>query len=215
MNRRIARVLLALSLLVPLTGWARAGEEGAPPATAADGELLDRRISFDLDAVPLAHLAESLSVFGVSLRIEGGNSGELATRPISLCVNRVRLRVVLDAVCDTVDCRWERLAGSPATVSLSALPTPPRKATKGLPERLNERISVSLAGATAKDVFASFVRILAVEVRLDQGLEERTLVVELEDTAVHDVLDAFCRQLGCAWRIEDSPRPTLVVDARR
>ena len=215
MTLRVRPLLLALPLLTAIAAPAAAQkvvEYATPPA---DSELLDRRISFDLDGVPLARLAESLSSLGVSLLLEGGESGELAARPLSLCVDRVRLRVVLDAVCDSVGCRWGRVAGPPGTIALMALPDPSPAAPRSVDERLDERISLSLAGASATDVLRSFSRILSMPVVVPEGMERRVVTLELNETPARDALDAICRQAGCTWRTESSPQAKLVLESRR
>ena len=78
---------------------------------------------------------------------------------------------------------------------------------------LEERITIELADAQAKDVFGSFAAILDGRVELDPAVSGR-LTIQLREVSVGTVLTALCEMLACEWSLKpgtDEEGPTLRV----
>ncbi len=83
--------------------------------------------------------------------------------------------------------------------------------------RLDQAISMSLAGAAARDVFGGFAEILEAELELDPALESGQVTIELADRSVRDSLDSVCEALACRWSLGpegEGPAAVLAVTPR-
>jgi len=130
---------------------------------------------------------------------------------VTVELKNVRVRTLLDAVCESIGCRWELQPGNPPKLRVSALPTgnPPPAAKVGPKEPLDLKVT----GADGKDVLKTFGQILSAEVVLDPAIAG-TVTLDLENTPWDQALDAVCAALGCNWELIEAPKRVLKVVAK-
>jgi TonB family protein len=170
-------VLLAMALLLAAPGSAAA--QGTSP--------LEQRITINVNAVPPREVLEMIA------RTMGGRF-ELdphVTAPVTLRVVRVKVRTALDAICESVDCRWEHRGNTLHVQALPALPASEgAKAEPRLSDPLptGERVYTVGPGVTApvlvKDVRPQYTD--AAKQAKTQGIVVLELVV-MPSGSVRDV----------------------------
>lgn len=134
----------------------------------------------------------------------------LAERPLTLRIEKVRVRTALDAACDSLECRWRVEAGK---LIVEGKPRPSAKPVETAAQ-LDEPIDLKVTKARAADVLRTFGEVLGVEVDIDEGVGGE-LTLNLEGTPVRAALDAVCKKLSCRWHIEEGARRRLVFSARK
>lgn len=134
----------------------------------------------------------------------------LAERPLTLRIEKVRVRTALDAACDSLECRWRVEAGK---LIVEGKPRPSAKPVETA-SQLDEPIDLKVTKARAVDVLRTFGEILGVEVDIDEGVGGE-LTLDLEGTPVRAALDAVCKKLSCRWHIEEGARRRLVFSEKK
>ncbi|HKV12989.1 MAG TPA: hypothetical protein VJ725_32910 [Thermoanaerobaculia bacterium] len=196
MKRRVSKRSVAAGLL--------AGLLGAGAALAA-GNPLDERVNLSLqDAAP----AETFQAFGQMMGVEAVVDPGVAGK-VTVTLKNVRVRTLLDAVCESIGCRWDlqdkKLRVTPATGDKPAAET--RQA-------LDTPIDLKVTDADSRELLKTFGEILSLPVSLDPAISGK-LSLELEKTPVRQALDAVCLALGCDWDlVESGGKQTLKVTAR-
>lgn len=192
MKTKIATVVLA-ALLVALV----AGTAGASP------DALDKRVSLDLKDATVEEAFRSLAhVAGVRIDLEGV-SGE----PVSLELENVRVKTILNALCDSLGCRWE-LAGD----KLRVVPVPgerPAPRVKPSLAALDAAIDLQVTNASVRDLLETVGQITSTRPIIDSAIGGK-ISLELEDTPVRQVLETVCLSAGCEWSL-DAEKGILVV----
>lgn len=133
-------------------------------------------------------------------------------RPVTIRLRNVRVLSALGVLCESIDCQFELVEGDPARLRIRALASkhPERKVRPRLDNPVLEPISISLAGASLRDVLRSFVRIMEVEVDLPENIEGR-VTIEMQDVPAGEALDQICAQNGLTWRLIEDERNGLKV----
>ncbi len=181
----IAAIVLSL---LPLAGPAR-----------ADGEVLDRRVDVALaDSDPGQAFQGFAKMIGLDAAVEPGVAGKVNVR-----LQNVRMRTVLDAVCESIGCSWSVEAGS----KLHVLPLRERSARKVL--GLKEAIDLKVTKADVREVLQTFGQILSAETEIDPRITG-TVTFELDNTPCGEALDKICAMAGCDWKADtDGETPVL------
>jgi type II secretory pathway component GspD/PulD (secretin) len=189
----LAAAAIALSLLA------------APGTARADGDTLDRRVDVALaDADPHEAFESLAKMVNLDSAIEPGLDGKVTVR-----LKNVRMRTVLDAVCESIGCRWD-VAGSPAKLHILPLPeSSARKATL-----LDEPIDLKVTNADLRQVLQTFGQIMSVDVDLDPRVTGK-VSFELDNVPVRNALDHVCAAGGCTWKLEEGKSPILRITAKR
>lgn len=81
------------------------------------------------------------------------------------------------------------------------------------PDILDEKITLELADARARDVFSSFASILGGKVELDPAVSGK-VTLQLRQVSARTVLTAMCEMLACRWNVtpgRDDEGPTLTI----
>jgi TonB family protein len=114
-----SKLLVCFGSLVFLAPGVALAQSNPKPAD------LDRRVFIDVSqAAPFEVLAELSSVIGSYLNPDTA----ISSTPVTLRIWNVRARTALDALCDTVGCRWQ-LEGRTLRVTMGdPPPSPPRSA---------------------------------------------------------------------------------------
>ena len=166
----------------------------AAPLSASD---LENRISIDLVGAPALVVLNSFgSVLEARVLIDPGVDGEVSIR-----LDNVRVRTVLDAVCDSVGCTWElQRADDERTLFFGPGEVVPDREESAA--RLAERVNISFAEAPAYDVMSSFARILRVDLDIECELVGKTVTIDLDDVTVGDGIYRLCEEIGCVCLVE-------------
>ena len=181
-----------------------AGLLGAGTALAADNPL-DERINLSLkDAAP----EETFRAFGQMMGVEAVVDPRV-TGKVTVTLGNVRVRTLLDAVCESIGCRWDlqdkKLRVTPATGD-----KPPVEVRQAL----DTPIDLKVTDADSKELLKTFGQILSLPVSLDSAISGK-LSLELEKTPVRQALDLVCMSLGCDWDlVESGGKQTLKFTAR-
>ena len=145
-------------------------------------------------------------MIGLEAVIEPGLNGKVTVR-----LQNVRMRTVLDAVCESIGCRWSVEAGTPA--KLHIFPLPERSAPKATV--LKEAIDLRVTKADVRQVLETFGQILSAKVELDPRITG-TVSFELDSTPVGEALDQICTMVSCEWKLDTSgEKPVLRVISKK
>jgi hypothetical protein len=211
----------AWKLTLKLCLWSMLGVAAAPaanaePAAAPRGGLEER---IDL-AVKAAAPAELFGTFAKMLGPDVVAVVDPAVRtPVSIELHNVRARILLDAVCESIGCRWSLEPGRPPNPpKLRVVPAPPggRAEESRKPSDLKEPIDLKVTNADGHDVLRTFGDLLDANVVVEPGVAGE-VSLSLEDIPLGQCLDAVCQSLGCDWSFTEGgngAKPVLRVTAR-
>jgi hypothetical protein len=211
--KRTWKLGLGLILLAALA--AASGVARAEPASAGDKpDKLDERIDMTLkNAAPddlfgsLAKLLGPDAVAVVDPAVRG---------PVVIELHNVRARTLLDAVCESIGCRWSVAAATSATPpKLLVVPLPAKERGEGGQKKIpiKEAIDFKVTRADGRDVLRTFGEILSADVVVEPGVAGQ-VTLELENLPVDQTLDAVCKSLGCEWSLTEGAngrKPVLRV----
>lgn len=180
-----------------------AGLLGGGAALAA-GNPLDERINLSLaDAAPTETFRAFGQMMGVEAAVDPGVTGK-----VTVTLRNVRVRTLLDAVCESIGCHWDL-----QDKTLRVTPAPDKPSAE-MRQALDSPIDLRVTDADAKDLLKTFGQIMSAEVSLDSAISGK-VSLELEKTPVRQALDVVCTSLGCDWDLTESGgRKTLKVTAR-
>jgi type II secretory pathway component GspD/PulD (secretin) len=190
MKRTTKNAVVGIALAGLLLAAATAGAEpGADP-----GKLEDRVDLALKNAAPEEVFRTFAKMLGVEAVVDPGVHG-----PLSVELHNVRVRTLLDTVCESLSCRWRLEAGSPP--KLRVVPIGSRAEgtpTSGSSTGIKEPIDLKVTKADGLDVMRTFGDLLSADVVVEPGLKG-TVTLDLESVPVGQTLDAVCQELGCEW----------------
>ena len=188
MRKGIATIGLAM-LLAMLAVIADGGR------AAAGDDPLDRRNGVELNDTPVEEALTNIGAMA-GLPVElNGFTGD----PVSMEIWNVRVRTILDVLCESLGCRWELVDG---VIQIHEVPgAKPEPRPKPSLEALDQTIDIKLTGADPQEVLRSFGQILSVKPFVDPAITG-SVTVNLENTEVRKVLDAVCASVGCEWSLD-------------
>jgi len=193
--KRSQRIERSLALLVLVFLRARG-------ASAMDNPL-DVRINIALrDATP----EDTFRSFAKVLNAEVDVAPSVRSK-VTVELRNVRVRTLLDAVCESIACRWELQPGTAANPpKLQVWPAPPGKENAAARTAVDEPIDLRVTAADGRDVLRTFGEILGAKVEVDPAIAG-TVSLDLENAPCGQALDKVCQALGCDWvLVEGSPR---------
>jgi type II secretory pathway component GspD/PulD (secretin) len=198
--------MLGLGMVLLLLG---AGVAQAEP-DAASG--LDDRIDMALkNAAPDDLFRTFAKMFNAEAVVDPG-----VTAPVSVELHHVRVRTLLDAICESIGCRWTLEPGSPPKLRVTAAPG--GKAEGGeKPSTLKEAIDLKVTKADGQDLLRTFGEILSADAVVDPRIAG-TVTVELNNTPVGQALDTVCQTLSCDWSYtegKNGKKPILRITSRK
>jgi type II secretory pathway component GspD/PulD (secretin) len=206
MNRTKLQLGSALSLMLLATGAARVTAATPPAAPAAS---VDERITINVSD------AEARDVFRSFAQLAGAevDLDSVPGGPLTMHVERVRLKTALDVACDTVGCRWELETQPHAVlrvVALGAAGARPerRRATLDLP------IDLHLRKAQVTEVVKTFAEILGAELTVN-GQLTGTVDIDLDNAPCRQAIDTLCAKAGCWWALDEGAKRVLSVSVKR
>lgn len=175
----------------------------AAPVAAQPDEgtaRLDERIDLALrDAAATEVVTAFGQILGVELDIDSALTGS-----VTLEVHRVRAETALNAVCESIGCRW-RLEGDPPSrlvVEATEAPPPAPAAQKEPAGLYDESLRLSLKDADAREVLVLVADLLDASLDLDPKVHGR-LDLEAEALNLGQVLDRTCAKAGCTWKLRE------------
>ncbi len=186
---------------IPILALAVAGAlcAAADPAAAdpaVDPARLENRVSVNLDHVRPAEAFRTFAqLAGMSALVDAA-----VRDPITVRLENVRLKTLLDAVCESVGCRWE-VAGSPPALRIAAVP---RHEPKPEPARvgLRDPVQLQVADGDARDLLRTLASLLDAELVLDPAVQGK-VTLDADGIPLRQALDTLCRQARCAWALGD------------
>jgi type II secretory pathway component GspD/PulD (secretin) len=179
---------LACLLLAAGTAWADPGAN--TPAK------LDDRVDLALkNAAPEEVFRTFAKMLGAEAVVDPGVHG-----PVSVELHNVRVRTLLDTVCESLGCRWSLASGTPARLRVMPMgPAAEGPKTSGIKEPIDLRVTK----ADATDLLKTFGEILSADLVVDPAIKG-TLTFEIENKPVDQTLDAVCKELGCEWSFTEA-----------
>ena len=161
----------ALLLLVAGAAWAE---------PEADPGKLEDRVDLTLkNAAPDEVFRTFAKMLGAEAVVDPGVHG-----PLSVELHNVRVRTLLDTVCESLGCRWRLEAGSPPKLRVlpAAAAKPEGSADRSKPA-IKEAIDLKVTDADGRDVLKTYGEILSADVVVDPAIKG-TLTLDLEATPV-------------------------------
>lgn len=176
-----------------------------PVPARADGDVLDRKVDVALaDSAPDQAFQGIAKMTGLEATVDPGVDGKVTVR-----LQNVRLRTVLDAVCESIGCRWSVVSGT----KLHIVPLTERSARKAM--LLEEPIDLRVTGANVREVLQTFGQILSAEVELDPGITGK-VTFELDNVPCGKALDKVCTLAGCTWKLDtEGKSPVLRIKGKK
>lgn len=186
-----ATVLASISVVAGSPSW-------GSPAVQRDP------ISLDLKDAPAAEvLAAFASMTEAKAEVDPAVAG-----PVTIHLDGVSWMTALDAVCDTLSCRWALQGGEEGR----RLEFHPRPDVEAPSSGLDSSLSLSLRRAAAIEVLMAFAEISGRTLVTPDGLEG-LVTIELDGVRARTALTAVCESLGYRWSEEEDG--TLKVSSWR
>lgn len=166
---------------------------------------LDTRIDMGLSkAAPEDVFRSFAKLMGMEAVVDPGVKGA-----VSIELHNVRVRTQLDAVCESIGCRWNVEAGNPPR--LRVVPVRVEDGSRSKSPDLRDPIDLKVTRANGLELLKTFGEILGAETAVDPGLKGE-VTLNLEKTPVDQALDTVCQALGCDWKYTEGGngrRPVL------
>ncbi|HYX25349.1 MAG TPA: hypothetical protein VFC23_14435 [Thermoanaerobaculia bacterium] len=178
-----------------------------PAAARAAENPLDARINIALrDASP----EDTFRSFATLLSAEAEVAPALKGK-VTVELRNVRVRTLLDAVCESIGCRWELQPGSPG--KLRVWPVPAGKPAAATRPVVDEPIDLRVTNADGRDVLKTFGQILSAAPEVDPAIAGK-VSLDLENAPCGQALDKVCQALGCNWELVEGPPRVLKVTVK-
>jgi len=177
-------------------------------ASAALAGSLDERIDIELKDADGTQVLQSFGKIleADELRIDPAIGGN-----VTITLHNNRVRTVMDAVCDSLGCRWSFEGG---VLELSPDPdyTPPEKPDQQKAGPLSQPIDLELEDAPIRDVLQAFGQIADMAVEIAPEVQG-TMTVEIHGQPARAALEQICREHDflCEISISDEDGARLRV----
>ena len=191
-----------LSLMAPASAAQSSAAQADPqqPRTSViavetsrrPADPLDTRVSFQFTNSPAGDVLRVLTK-AAGLQVEVPSTVLL---PVTLTLSNIRLRVALDAICDTAACGWRR---DGTTVRITAAENHPGS---GLPPT----VSIALKDVAVPDVFRALGTALGIAVRIEGQVDRPPATVNFTSADTRTVLTFLCQSASCTWEFDDAAR---------
>jgi type II secretory pathway component GspD/PulD (secretin) len=185
----------------------------APPALAdpTPANSFEARLSINIDSgKPADVFASFAQMLGATLEFDPAVTGTVTIR-----LERVTVRTALNAICESIECRWKLVSEEPARLRVDPRSThgatvaATAESRSGSP--LDEKMSIHLKDAAVGDVLLSFGQILSARLKVDPSLYGGKLTIEMDDAPARTVLDEVCAQARCTWTLSGQDPPVLTL----
>ena len=164
------------------------------PSLASGSAMEQRRpINLDVTDFEFGRLAQN---FADMADAELEASEDLLSSTVTLRLEGVRWQTALDAVCDSVDCSWKLLNGSPKRLKI----TQGANSKWGLPV-LAEKMNVFFSLQTAREAFDFFGSYTPLSIDIDPKVSG-FITMGGRGLRVETALNIACEKLGCYWLVD-------------
>jgi type II secretory pathway component GspD/PulD (secretin) len=177
------------------------------PALAAPPGLLDSKVELAVKEANPEELFETLGkLMGAEVVLEPGLTGK-----VSIELHNVRVRTILDALCESVGCQWtlDSLA-RPPKLRVTPGRTEPRPDPLGKHALPKEPIDLRVTDAEVQDLLQTFGQILGGKAVVDPAIQGK-VSLDLQDTPLDLALNAVCMAAGCDWSYDAAARVLRVT----
>lgn len=177
--------------------WRLVEENGVAPRLEVRPQRREPQqpISVDLQQAPPKEVLKSLAT-ALDAQLQVSRPIESRDLPaLSLTLERVEVTTALEAVCESLGCRWQLEGETPRVLRVDWQRAPERPA----PVDLATPINLSLAEANGAEVMASVASVVGLELEWEDWRQAGAVTLELEAEPVRQVLDRLCDQLHCRW----------------
>lgn len=181
---------------------------GAAPVLAAPPPgLLDSKIELAVKEADPEELFETLGkLMNAEVVLEPGLSGK-----VSIELHNVRVRTILDALCESVGCQWtfDSLARPPKLRVTPGLaePRPDPLGKQALPK---DPIDLKVTEANVQEILQTFGQILGGKAIVDPAIQGK-VSLSLDNAPLDEALSAVCAAAGCDWSYDAAARVLRVT----
>lgn len=199
--RRIAGLGLAWFLVGAMAQATPAAVAAPPPGP------LDSKVELAVKEADPEELFTTIGkLMGAEVVLEPGLTGK-----VSIELHNVRVRTILDALCESVGCQWtfDSLARPP---KLRVMPGPaePRLDPLGKHALPKDPIDLRVTDADVQDLLRTFGQILGAKAIVDPAIQGK-VSVDLQDTPLDQALNVVCMAAGCDWSYDAAARVLRVT----
>jgi hypothetical protein len=179
----------------------------APLAAARSAEIhLEQRIDLNVTDADAGKLFQTLGqLTGARIDLEPQFQ---AARSISIRLDNVTVATALNAVCESIGCRWRLKDGAIVIGPMRA-----RERRESRAGDLEARIDLRVTDTDLHGVMQAMAQILGVELEYDDALAKAKISLDMGDQSIAAVLDAACAPSGCKWKLLTGAKPVLQVAA--
>jgi type II secretory pathway component GspD/PulD (secretin) len=179
----------------------------AEPALASTMSPLDQKAELAVTKADPGELFATLGkMMGVEAEVDPGVSGK-----VSVELHNVRVRTLLDAVCESVGCRWTMdSSGTKLRVVPDPTAMPKSAPCCGKDTAPKDPIDLKVNKADAQELLNTFGQIMGAKVILDPAIKGKISLI-LENTPVDKALNAVCSAAGCDWTYDAESRVLRVT----
>jgi len=181
----------------------------APLAAAHSAEIhLEQRIDLNVEDADAGKLFQTFGKL-TGARIDLDPQFQSAQK-ISIRLDNVTVATALNAICESIGCRWRLKDGAVAIGSVRA-----RERREPKPSDLEAKIDLRVTDADLREVMQTMAQVLGAELVYDDALAKGKLSLDMGQQSVAAVLDAACAPSGCKWKfVTGGAKPELRVTAR-
>lgn len=179
----------------------------APALAAPPAGPLDSKGELAVKEADPEELFETLGkLIGAEVVLEPGLTGK-----VSIELHNVRVRTILDALCESVGCQWtlDSLA-RPPKLRVTPGPAEPRPDPLGKHAFPKDRIDLRVTDADVQEVLRTFGQILGGKAIVDPAIQGK-VSLDLQDTPLDQALNAVCAAAGCDWSYDAAARVLRVT----
>jgi type II secretory pathway component GspD/PulD (secretin) len=180
---------------------------GAAALAAAPPGPLDSKSELAVTEADPAELFATIGkLMGAEVVLEPGLVGK-----VSIELHNVRVRTILDALCESVGCQWtfDALA-RPPKLRVTPGPAEPRPDPFGKQALPKDPIDLKVKEANVQEILQTFGQILGCKAIVDPAIQGK-VSLELENTPVDQALSAVCAAAGCDWSYDAAARVLRVT----
>jgi len=183
----------------------------APVLAAPHPGLLDSKIELAVKEANPEELFETLGkLMNAEVVLEPGLTGK-----VSIELHNVRVRTILDALCESVGCQWtfDSLA-RPPKLRVTPGPAEPRPDPLGKQALPKDPIDLRVTEANVQEVLQTFGQILGGKAIVDPAIQGK-VSLSLDNAPLDEALSAVCAAAGCDWSYDAAAKILRVTPLRR
>jgi len=181
----------------------------APLAAAHSAEIhLEERIDLNVTDADAGKLFQTFGQL-TGARIDLDPQFQVA-RKVSIRLDNVTVGTALNAICESIGCRWRLKDGA-----IGIGPVRAREHHESSASDLEAKIDLRVTDADLQGVMQTIAQVLDAELVYDDAIAKAKLSLDMGQQSIAAVLDAACAPSGCKWKfVTGGAKPELRVKAR-